>query len=62
MEELQWASELPGDSTPFCTVAVSIPWIGIARGFIPGLLLATDVPFHICHVIVLVYLAWCDWM
>jgi len=26
------------------------------RGFVPGLLLATDVPCHVCH-----YLAGCDW-
>ena len=27
-ERLQWAGELPGDSTLFCTVAMEVAWRG----------------------------------
>ena len=50
-EELQWGSDLPGAScASFCTAVIGLPWQGTAPGdFVPGWLLAADVPSHVCH-------------
>lgn len=60
-KELQWVSELPGDSPPFCTVVMGTPWTGTAPGALTKdcfLLLLCLLMFII--TIFLMYLAWCD--
>lgn len=43
--ELELASELPEDHLPSCLALIGTLW----KDFILGLVLATDVPSHVCH-------------
>lgn len=48
-EDMQWATELPGNTPAFCIAAVGTLERHILRDFILGFLLAAHVASHVCY-------------